>query len=172
MPVSTGMGAFQEYQDAAYQQAQRNIAPQQEMQGKKFEQQMLNKGLQPGSKAYNLAQSQMQRGQNDQNQAANFGAMQFGQQAQAQEFGQDFQNRTMSMQKDQFGRTLITARANTFIIDVKLFRFAPIRTPRTFSHEQSRMIADAARSSPSSPSPSARATEFPRIRARAAIVPA
>lgn len=106
MAVSTGMGAFQEYQDAAYQQAQRNIAPQQEAQQRKFEQSMLNKGITAGSKAYNLAQAQMQRGQNDQNNAANFQAMQFGQQAQAQEFGQDYQNRTMAMQKDQFGRSL------------------------------------------------------------------
>lgn len=106
MAVSTGMGAFQQYQDAAYQQAQRNIAPQQEAQQRKFEQQMLNKGLQPGSKAYNLAQAQMQRGQNDQNNAANFQAMQFGQQAQAQEFGQDFQNRSLAQAHDQFGRSL------------------------------------------------------------------
>ena len=101
-----GMGAFQQYQDAAYQQAQRNIAPQQQMQQKKFDQQMVNKGLTPGSNAYNLAQAQMQRGQNDQNQAANFGAMQFGQAAQEQAFGQDFKNRSLSQNESQFGRSL------------------------------------------------------------------
>ena len=99
-------GAFQNFQDASYSQAQRHLAPQQEAQQKKFDQQMVNKGLAPGSKAYNLAQAQMQRGQNDQNNAAAFGAMQFGLGAQNQAFGQDFQNRTMDMQKDQFGRSL------------------------------------------------------------------
>ena len=101
-----GMGAFQNYQDAAYQQAQRNIAPQQEAQLKAFDQQMVNKGIPAGSKAYNLAQAQMQRGQNDQNQAANFGAMQFGQGAQEQAFGQDFKDRSLAQNQDQFGRTL------------------------------------------------------------------
>lgn len=101
-----GMGAFQEYQDAAYGQAQRNIAPQQAQQNRAFEQQMINKGVPAGSKAFNLAQAQMQRGQNDQNNAANFSAMQFGQQAQQQAFGQDFQDRSLAQNQNQFGRTL------------------------------------------------------------------
>jgi len=105
-----GMGAFQNYQDAAYNQAQRTIAPQQEMQQKKFEQTMINKGLTPGSKAYNLAQAQMQRGQNDQNNAATFGSMQFGQQAQGQAFGQDYQNRSLAQNQNQFGRSLDQAQ--------------------------------------------------------------
>ena len=98
-----GTGTFQNYQDAAYDQAQRTIAPQQQAQQKKFEQQMVNKGLTPGSQAYNLAQSQMQRGQNDQNNSATFGSMQFGQQAQQQAFGQDLQNRQFGLSQDKFG---------------------------------------------------------------------
>jgi hypothetical protein len=105
-----GMGAFQNYQDAAFAQAQRHLAPAQDLQQKKFEQTMINKGLDPGSKAYNLAQAQMQRGQTDQQNAAAFGAMQFGQQAQGQAFGQDFQNRQMSQQNQQFGRSLNQAQ--------------------------------------------------------------
>ena len=101
-----GMGAFQNYQDAAYQQAQRNIAPQQEAQGKAFEQQMVNKGIPAGSKAYNLAQAQMQRGQNDQNNSANFQSMQFGQAAQEQAFGQDYKDRSLAQNQNQFGRSL------------------------------------------------------------------
>lgn len=100
------VGAFQQYQDASFDQAQRHLRPGQEAQQRRFEQQMVNKGLEPGSQAYNLAQAQMQRGMNDQNNAAAFGAMQFGLGAQQQGFGQDFQNRTMDMQKDQFGRSL------------------------------------------------------------------
>jgi len=103
-------GAFQKYQDASYEQAQRHMAPQQEAQQSKFAQQMVNKGLDPGSRAYNLAQAQMQRGQNDQQNSAAFGAMQFGLGAQNQAFGQQFQQDTMAMQKDQFGRSLNQAQ--------------------------------------------------------------
>ena len=100
------LDSFQGYQDAAYGQAQRTIAPQQEAQNKKFEQQMINKGLQPGSKAFNLAQAQMQRGQNDQNNAASFGAMKFGQDAQQQAFGQAFQASQLNQNQSQFDDTL------------------------------------------------------------------
>ncbi len=100
------MGQFQNYEDKAYESSQRLMAPQQLAQTKRFDQQMINKGFAPGSSGYNLAQSQMQRGQNDQQNSAAFGAMQFGLGAQQQAFGQDYQNRDMAMQKDQFGRSL------------------------------------------------------------------
>ena len=82
------LDSFQGYQDAAYQQAMRTLQPNLDSQNRKFEQQMINKGLTPGSKAFELAQAQMQRGQNDLQGQAAFGAMGFGQQAQNQAFQQ------------------------------------------------------------------------------------
>ncbi|MCD6525945.1 MAG: hypothetical protein J7K75_03005 [Desulfuromonas sp.] len=102
--VSVGqpqLDSFQGYQDAAYGQAQRMLAPQQEAQQKRFDQQMVNKGITAGSQAYNLAQSQMQRGQGEQNASAAFGAMGFGQQAQQQAFGQSLQASQLAQQQGQ-----------------------------------------------------------------------
>lgn len=107
--VSVGqpqLDSFQGYQDAAYGQAQRMLAPQQEAQQKKFDQQMVNKGITAGSQAYNLAQAQMQRGQGEQNASAAFGAMGFGQQAQQQAFGQSLQASQLAQSQNQFGRSL------------------------------------------------------------------
>lgn len=107
--VSVGQPAldsFQGYQDAALDQANRMMQPSQDAAQRKFEQQMVNKGLDPGSKAYNLAQAQMQRGINDQNRAAVFDSMKFGLGAQQQAFGQGLEASKLAASESQFGRGL------------------------------------------------------------------
>lgn len=82
------MESFQNYQDAALAQARRGLDPQQDAQRKRFEQQMINKGLDPASAAFQSQHGNMTRAMNDQDIAAQFGAMQFGQQAQQQAYAQ------------------------------------------------------------------------------------
>lgn len=82
------LDSFQEYQDAALAQARRGLDPQQEALQSRFAQTMVNKGLAPGSEAYMNEFDNMSRAMNDQDIAAQFGAMQFGQGAQNQAYNQ------------------------------------------------------------------------------------
>lgn len=100
------LDSFQAYQDAAMQQGMRHLQPQMDAQSRKFEQQMVNKGLTPGSKAYDLAMAQMQRGQNDLKSNVAFGAIGAGLQAQQQAFGQGLQASQLHQRQNQFNRNL------------------------------------------------------------------
>ena len=82
------LDSFQDYQDAAWKQSRRYLDPQQASQDRKFAQTMINKGLAPGSAAYQTAMDNYKRTQNDANAGAAFQAMQFGQNAQNQSFQQ------------------------------------------------------------------------------------
>lgn len=128
-------GSMQKYQDAAYDHAMRSMQPQMDQQNRKFEQTLVNKGIDPNSAAGRDALAQLQRGQNDARNSAMFQAMQFGQGAQNQAFQQGLaashlaqgdkgmnmqdalardqmaqQNnqfgQNLNWQKDQFGRSL------------------------------------------------------------------
>jgi len=82
----------QGFADQAYEQARRNIDPQQEQARRRMEQDLINKGIDPTSAQGMGMLDQQARNFNDQDQAANFGALQFGQGIQQQMFGQAFQN--------------------------------------------------------------------------------
>lgn len=95
-PVDTGIDNFRRYEDAAYNQAMRQLDPQMESQRRAFDQAMVAKGIEPGSTAYNNAFANQSRSHNDMLAQAAFGAQGAGLQAQNQAFGQ-------AMQNNQFG---------------------------------------------------------------------
>lgn len=82
----------QGFADQAYQQARRNIDPMQEQQGRRMEQDLVNKGIDPSSPQGMAMLDQQNRNFADQNNSATFGALQFGQDIQDQMFNQDFMN--------------------------------------------------------------------------------
>jgi len=93
--AQAGPGQYDEVQgfaDQAYQQARRNIDPQQEQARRRMEQDLVNKGIDPTSAQGMGMLDQQSRNFSDQDQAANFGALQFGQGIQQQMFGQAMQN--------------------------------------------------------------------------------
>lgn len=92
------LGSFQEHQDAAYQQATRSLDPQWEANSRRFEQDMINRGLQPGSEAYNLAFDQQQRAKTDAYATAQNNALQQGQAAQQQAFQQNYMESELANQ--------------------------------------------------------------------------
>mgnify|MGYP000053003669 CR=1 FL=1 len=95
-PIDTGVGAFQQFTDSAYDQAMRQMQPQMEQQQRAIQQQLVSRGLQPGTAAYNAEMDRMGRVENDMLQSAAYGAQQQGLGAQNQFFNQ-------SMQNNQFG---------------------------------------------------------------------
>lgn len=90
------LNAFQQYQDAAMQQARRQLDPVWEANQRQFEQTMINKGLSPGTAAYNQALDQFNRGKNDQYNAAQNQALQQGLGAQQQAFSQNYQESALA----------------------------------------------------------------------------
>ena len=80
--------AAQPYMDTAYQQSMRELQPQFDQQNAQFQQQMISQGIAPGSAAYQQAQDQLSRSQNDATAQARAQAQQQGLAAQAQGFGQ------------------------------------------------------------------------------------
>ena len=95
----------QGFADQAYQQARRNIDPMQEQQGRRMEQDLINKGIDPSSPQGMAMLDQQNRNFADQNNSATFGALQFGQGMQQQMFGQDLQRSQLAgqMQLGQWG---------------------------------------------------------------------
>ena len=82
----------QGFADQAYQQARRNIDPQQEQARRRTSQDLMNKGIDPSSEQGMAMLDQQSRNFSDQDNAANFQALQFGQGIQQQMFGQDMAN--------------------------------------------------------------------------------
>lgn len=93
--------SVQGFADQAYAQARRNIDPQQEQAGRRMEQDLINKGIDPRSEQGMAMLDQQNRNFSDQDNSANFAALQFGQGIQQQAFGQDLQNRQMTNQMTQ-----------------------------------------------------------------------
>mgnify|MGYP001815735944 CR=1 FL=1 len=82
-------GSVNQFADQAYQQSRRYLDPQQASENRRFDQELINRGIDPNSQAGQLAADQLSRQQNDQNSKAAFDAMQFGQNVQNQMFQQD-----------------------------------------------------------------------------------
>lgn len=93
------LNSFQQYQDAAMQQARRQLDPIWEGRQRRFEQDMINRGLAPGSEAYQTALANFDRSRNDQYDAAQRGALQTGLAAQQQAFGQSHAESQLAMQR-------------------------------------------------------------------------
>lgn len=80
------------FADQAYEEARRSIDPQQEQQGRRMEQDLINKGVDPSSPQGKAMLDQQNRNFSAQDNSALFSALQFGQGVQSQMFNQDFQN--------------------------------------------------------------------------------
>lgn len=105
----------QQYTDQAYGEATRQLDPQWEQQQATFDQQMVNRGIAPGSEAYQQARSDFDRSRNDAYSQARGQAMQQGLGAQNQMFGQGLAESGLS---NQLAQALIGA--NTSIANQQL----------------------------------------------------
>ena len=76
--ASPSLSQPQQYTQAAFDQAKTRLDPQWEQSRKRFDQQMINKGLAPGSEAYKAEFDNFNRAKSDAYSTANFGAMQLG----------------------------------------------------------------------------------------------
>ena len=86
----------QDFADAAYDNSRRYLDPQQAQDERRYEQQLINKGIDPFSEQGRMQLEMMMRGHGDQDQGAAFGAMQFGQGIQEQMFRQSATNAGMA----------------------------------------------------------------------------
>jgi hypothetical protein len=100
-PSQADYASVQGYADQAYQQARRNLDPIQQQQSRRMEQDLINKGIDPTSAQGKGMLDQMQRQQADQNAAASFGALQFGQGIQNQMAQQEQQKAQLAGQMQQ-----------------------------------------------------------------------
>ena len=78
-----------QFTDAAYENAMRNLSPELEMQDERFAQDLINRGIDPNSPAGQEAFDRKARAQNDMLSKAAFDAMGFGTGIQQQMFAQD-----------------------------------------------------------------------------------
>ena len=100
-PSRADYNSVQGYADQAYDQARRRIDPMQEQAGRRMEQDLINKGIDPSSPQGKAMLDQQNRDFADQNNAATFGALQFGQGIQKQMSDQELANQSLAgdMQK-------------------------------------------------------------------------
>jgi hypothetical protein len=124
-PSPADYQSVQQYSDQAYGNARRYLDPQQDLDNRRYQQEMINKGLDPNSAMGQQMYDNMQRTHGDQDQGAAYGAMQFGQgiqdqmykqnfMSQGQDFGQmmdlegvDFRNRSYADSQQQYLDQLI-----------------------------------------------------------------
>jgi hypothetical protein len=102
-PVDVNVGqptldSFQQHQDAAYQQATRTLDPMWEANKRRFDQDMINRGITPGSEAYDLALAQHDRARTDAYDSAQRNAVEAGQRAQQQAFQQNYMESELANQ--------------------------------------------------------------------------
>jgi hypothetical protein len=95
-PSPADYQSVQQYSDAAHENARRYLDPQQDMQFKRFNQQLVNQGIDPNSPQGQQRQAAFGRQQADANNAAAFGAMQFGQGIQNQMSQQELANQQLA----------------------------------------------------------------------------
>lgn len=98
----------QDFSDAAYDNARRYLDPQQAFDNRRFDQELINRGIDPMSDYGRQMSEQMAREHGDQDQGAAYGAMQFGQGIQEQMFRQNFDNTRQAgdMQKSSWANDL------------------------------------------------------------------
>ena len=82
----------QDFSDAAYDNARRYLDPQQSFDNRRFDQELINRGIDPMSDYGKQMYEEMMRAHGDQDQGAAYGAMQFGQGIQEQMFRQNYDN--------------------------------------------------------------------------------
>lgn len=92
---ATGIGDFQRFSDNAYNESVRRLDPQFEAQQRSFEQDMVNRGISPGTEAYDNARANFEQSRNDAYATARAAADQQGLAAQQQSFGQGLASSTL-----------------------------------------------------------------------------
>ena len=90
--IDTGVDAFRQFGDQYYNHTMSRLTPQMEQQNQQLAQSLINRGLQPGTEAYNAEMARMDNRNNDMMSAAATQAEQLGLQAQNQYFGQEMAN--------------------------------------------------------------------------------
>lgn len=83
-PNAADYGSVQGYADAAHENARRYLDPQQAQQDRRFDQDLINQGIDPMSDQGKERKNMLMMQQGDQDAAASFQAMQFGQGIQNQ----------------------------------------------------------------------------------------
>lgn len=91
-------GQVSDFADSAWNQAKRYLDPQFELQDRRFEQSLINKGIDPNSEAGQRAFQQKSMGQNDLLSKSAFDALGFGAGIQDQMFGQSATRSGLSSQ--------------------------------------------------------------------------
>ena len=89
---ATGIGDFQRFSDAAYERQAGRLTPQFEAQERSFEQDMVNRGIAPGTPAYDNARANFENARNDAFEGARTQADQLGAALQNQSFQQGATN--------------------------------------------------------------------------------
>lgn len=89
---ATGIGDFQRFSDAAYERQAGRLTPQFEAQERSFEQDMVNRGIAPGTPAYDNARANFENARNDAFAGARTQADQLGAALQNQSFQQGATN--------------------------------------------------------------------------------
>lgn len=114
----TSLSGYQPFIDAAYQQSTSRLDPQFEQADRKFQQQMVNQGISPGSQAYDEARGNFDRNRTDAYASARNDAMGQGLTAQGQAFGQGAQQaglaQGMRQWSDQYGLNRDAADLNAY----------------------------------------------------------
>lgn len=89
---ATGVGDFQRFADASYDRQAARLTPQFEAQQRGFEQDMVNRGIAPGTPAYDDARANFENSRNDAFEGARTQADQLGAALQQQSFSQGATN--------------------------------------------------------------------------------
>lgn len=100
--LQTQGGNFAQFNDAAYNKMASRLDHQYEGERKSFDQRMVNQGLVAGTEAYDNALKNFEQNKADAYDGARTSAMQFGLNAQAQDFNQRATARGLDLQ-DKFG---------------------------------------------------------------------
>ena len=100
-PVDTGTENFRQFGDQMYNHSMSRLQPQLEQQEQGLRQSLVDRGLQPGTEAYNAEFNRMDNARNDMMSATALGAEQLGLQAQNQYFGQQSQNNQFGLAQNQ-----------------------------------------------------------------------
>ena len=110
------LDSFQAHQDAAMAQARRTLDPQFQAGEERFRQDMVNRGLQEGTEAYNRARANFDRAKTDAYATAQNNALQQGMAAQNQAFQQNFAESNLAnqllRQREQNNTTMNVAGLN------------------------------------------------------------
>lgn len=108
-PIDTGVDSFRQFGDQYYNHTMGRMRGDIEDRNSQLAQSLVNRGLQPGTEAYNAEMQRMDQRNNDLMSATALGAEQLGLQAQNQYFGQEMSNnqydlaQAMQNYNQQFG---------------------------------------------------------------------